>query len=41
VTVIDYRAVVPRWPMTATGLPELVGSLLADAAGSVGSHLPR
>ena len=41
VNVIDYSVVVPRRPMAASGLPELVGALVADAAGSVGSHLPR
>jgi hypothetical protein len=41
VNVIDYRVVVPRRPATASGLPELVGALVADAASSVGRHLPR
>jgi peptidoglycan/xylan/chitin deacetylase (PgdA/CDA1 family) len=41
VKVIDYSVVVPRRPMAATGLPELVGELFADAAGSVRSRLPR
>jgi peptidoglycan/xylan/chitin deacetylase (PgdA/CDA1 family) len=41
VNVIDYRVVVPRRPASASGLPELVGAFLADAAGSVGRHLPR
>jgi peptidoglycan/xylan/chitin deacetylase (PgdA/CDA1 family) len=41
VHVIDYGALLPRYRTAASGLPELVGALVADAAGSVGSHLPR
>jgi peptidoglycan-N-acetylglucosamine deacetylase len=41
VKMIDYRVVVPQRPMVASGLPELVGALFADAAGSVTSHLAR
>jgi len=41
VQVIDYRAVVPKRPMAASGLPELVTALAADAVGSVAIHLPR
>lgn len=41
VRVIDYGALLPRYRMTASGLPELVGALVADAAGSVGNHLGR
>lgn len=39
VNVIDYAAVLPRRSVAPSGLPELVGTLLADAAGSVGRHL--
>ena len=39
VNVIDYSVVVPRRPMTPSGLPELVAALVGDAAGSVESHL--
>jgi hypothetical protein len=41
VNVIDYRVVVPRRSMAASGIPELVGTVVADAVGSVGRHLPR
>ena len=41
VQMIDYSVVVPKRSMVASGLPELVGALFADAAGSVTSHLPR
>ena len=41
VQMIDYGVVVPKRPMVASGLPELVGALFADAAGSVTSHLAR
>jgi hypothetical protein len=41
VQLIDYGVVVPKRPMTASGLPELVGSLVANAVGSVEIHLPR
>jgi peptidoglycan/xylan/chitin deacetylase (PgdA/CDA1 family) len=41
VEVIDYRAVLPRRSAPPTGLPALVGSLVADAAGAVGSHWPH
>jgi peptidoglycan/xylan/chitin deacetylase (PgdA/CDA1 family) len=39
VNVIDYTAVLPRRSIAPSGLPELVGALVADAAGSVGRHL--
>jgi peptidoglycan/xylan/chitin deacetylase (PgdA/CDA1 family) len=39
VNVIDYAAVLPRRPVTPSGLPELVGGLVADATGSLGRHL--
>jgi peptidoglycan/xylan/chitin deacetylase (PgdA/CDA1 family) len=39
VNVIDYTAVLPRRPVSPSGLPELVGALVADASGSVGRHL--
>ena len=40
VNIIDYRVMVPKRPVTASGVPELVGALLADARGSVARHLP-
>ena len=40
VNVIDYRVMVPQRPVTASGLPELVGALYAEARGSVARHLP-
>jgi peptidoglycan/xylan/chitin deacetylase (PgdA/CDA1 family) len=39
VNVIDYTAVLPRRPVSPSGLPELVGALVADASGSVGRYL--
>jgi peptidoglycan/xylan/chitin deacetylase (PgdA/CDA1 family) len=39
VNVIDYTAVLPRRPVAPSGLPELVGALVADASGSVGRYL--
>jgi peptidoglycan/xylan/chitin deacetylase (PgdA/CDA1 family) len=39
VNMIDYTAVLPRRPVSPSGLPELVGALVADASGSVGRHL--
>jgi len=39
VNIIDYRALVPRRSVTASGVPELVGALFADARGSVARHL--
>ncbi len=39
VNLIDYSALVPRRSMTASGLPELVGALVDDAAGSITRHL--
>jgi peptidoglycan/xylan/chitin deacetylase (PgdA/CDA1 family) len=39
VEVIDYAPFVPRRLSVTTGLPELVGDLVSDAAGSVGRHL--
>src|SRR3954465_8641011 len=38
--IIDYQGMVPKRAVTATGIPELVGALVADARGSVGRHLP-
>ena len=40
VHIIDYRVMVPKRPVTPTGIPELVGALVADARGSVARHLP-
>ena len=40
VNIIDYRVMVPKRTVTATGIPELVGALVADARGSVARHLP-
>jgi peptidoglycan/xylan/chitin deacetylase (PgdA/CDA1 family) len=40
VNIIDYRVMVPQRPVTASGVPELVGALIADARGSVARHLP-
>jgi peptidoglycan/xylan/chitin deacetylase (PgdA/CDA1 family) len=40
VKIIDYSVLVPRRPITPSGLPELVGALFADAAGAVGRYLP-
>jgi len=40
VNVIDYRVMVPKRPVTASGLPELMGSLYADARGGLDRHLP-
>jgi hypothetical protein len=39
IQIVDYRELVPARPLAAGGLPELVGALVADAAGSVGHHL--
>ena len=39
VNLIDYTAVLPRRPVSPSGLPELVGALVADASASVGRHL--
>jgi peptidoglycan-N-acetylglucosamine deacetylase len=39
IQIVDYRELVPARPIAAGGLPELVGALCADAAGSVGHHL--
>ena len=39
VNMIDYTAVLPRRPVSPSGLPELVGALVADASGSVGRYL--
>ena len=41
VRMVDYGVIVPQRPVAASGLPELVGALFADAAGSVTRHLPR
>jgi peptidoglycan/xylan/chitin deacetylase (PgdA/CDA1 family) len=40
VNIIDYQVMVPKRDVTATGIPELVGALVADARGSVARHLP-
>jgi len=40
VNIIDYRVMVPKRPVTASGIPELVGALVADAHGSLARHLP-
>ena len=40
VNIIDYSVMVPKRTVTATGIPELVGALVADARGSVARHLP-
>jgi hypothetical protein len=39
IRIVDYREIVPPREVAAGGLPELVGALVADAAGSVGHHL--
>jgi len=39
IQIVDYRELVPARSVAAGGLPELVGALVADAAGSVGNHL--
>jgi peptidoglycan/xylan/chitin deacetylase (PgdA/CDA1 family) len=39
VNVIDYASVLPRRTIATSGLPELLGALVADTAGSVGRHL--
>lgn len=39
INVIDYTAVLPRRSIAPSGLPELIGALFADAAGSVERHL--
>ncbi len=39
IRIVDYREIVPSRPVAAGGLPELVGALCADAAGSVTHHL--
>jgi len=40
VNIIDYRVMVPKRPVTASGVPELMGALFADAHGSMARHLP-
>jgi peptidoglycan/xylan/chitin deacetylase (PgdA/CDA1 family) len=40
VNLIDYSVMVPKRPVTASGIPELVGALVADARGSVARYLP-
>ena len=40
VNIIDYGVMVPKRTVTASGLPELVGALVADARDSVVRHLP-
>jgi len=39
ITITDYRAIIPRRDLAGGGLPQLVGALVADAAGSVQRHL--
>jgi peptidoglycan/xylan/chitin deacetylase (PgdA/CDA1 family) len=39
VNVIDYTAILPRRPPAVSGLPELIGAVFADAAGSIERHL--
>jgi peptidoglycan/xylan/chitin deacetylase (PgdA/CDA1 family) len=39
ITMIDYRAIIPARDLAAGGLPQLVGALVADAAGSIRRHL--
>jgi peptidoglycan-N-acetylglucosamine deacetylase len=39
IRIVDYREIVPPRAVAAGGLPELVGALVADAAGSVEHHL--
>jgi peptidoglycan/xylan/chitin deacetylase (PgdA/CDA1 family) len=39
IRIVDYREIVPARPVAAGGLPELVGAIVADAAGSVAHHL--
>jgi len=39
ISIIDYRSIVPARDLAAGGLPQLVGALVADAAGSVRRHL--
>jgi peptidoglycan/xylan/chitin deacetylase (PgdA/CDA1 family) len=39
ITMIDYRAIIPARELAGGGLPQLVGALVADAAGSVRRHL--
>src|SRR5450631_4121539 len=39
IKIVDYREIVPAREVAAGGLPELVGALVADAAGSVGHYL--
>jgi peptidoglycan/xylan/chitin deacetylase (PgdA/CDA1 family) len=39
VNVIDYAAILPRRPVAASGLPELLEALYTDAAGTVGRHV--
>ena len=41
VNLIDYSVVVPRRGITPSGLPELMGALYGEAAGSVGRYLPN
>jgi hypothetical protein len=40
VNVIDYGVMVPKRPVAASGIPELMGSLFADVRGSLVRHLP-
>ncbi len=39
ITITDYRAIIPARELAGGGLPQLVGALVADAAGSVRRHL--
>lgn len=41
VVVIDYGALVPKWPVTESGLPTLVRELVADVSGPVAQLFSR
>lgn len=38
VNIIGYEALIPKRPVTASGLPELVQSIYAEVAGTMGRH---
>jgi peptidoglycan/xylan/chitin deacetylase (PgdA/CDA1 family) len=40
VKIIDYEVLVPRRPIAASGLPELVGAMVADVAGALRMRFP-
>jgi peptidoglycan/xylan/chitin deacetylase (PgdA/CDA1 family) len=40
VNIIDYSVMVPKRPVTVSGVPELVRALYADAAGSMARYIP-